>query len=209
MKALAVVHKFVTQHVIKQFAAKHHFVYFGAVDAQRDEHELIRGITASASHVDSHYTVGTFRGHDIMLVQRRSKLVFPGRADVAYSWLILELDIKQGGLPHIFINMRRHPETFYANFKLGFAKMHDVTSLTVPLGKAGVYAATDELPTLHRLFSPDFVAAMHNFSQFDYEINDDQVLIYSNAQPNATTLTEMLRVGAWLAEYLGSYQSEA
>lgn len=208
MKSLALVDKFMSQRIMKQFAAKHHFVYFGAVDARNDDHELIRGITASTSHADSHYTVGTFQGHDVMLVERRNKLTFPGKADSSHRWLVLEFDLKRTGLPHIFINTRRHSDTFYANFRLGFAHLHDVTSLTVSLGKAGVYARTEALPVLHTLFSPDFVATLQSFNNFDYEISDGQVFVYAVSAPNPVVLTDMLRVGAWLANYLDMFQQE-
>src|SRR4051812_42179272 len=81
--------------IIRQFAHKFGLVYFGSVDQHRDEHELIRGITVSASHADTHFCVGHFRGYDISLVERRTTLLYPKREPQHYRWLIMQVDLKR------------------------------------------------------------------------------------------------------------------
>ncbi len=208
-KGLAILHKFAIGQVIKQFAAKHHLVYFGGVDSTSDEHQLIRGITASTHHTDNHYTVGTFEGHDLMLVQRRKVVSHPGKPSSNYSWLILAIDLKHSGLPHIFVDGLHHSDAFYANLHIGFAKLQDLTNLVAPIGKARLFAPTDALPVLHSLLKPDFIDSVRSFSNFDYEVKDDQLFIYSvNPTVSTTLLSDMLRVGVWVANYLNGFKQQ-
>ena len=104
-----------TKRAIKQFTTKYHFVYFGHVDPREDEYELVRGITVSTTHTDNHYTVGSYNSHDIILVERRNTLSFPGKQDSTYRWLIMQIDLKRTGLPHVFIDCHHHDAVFYAN----------------------------------------------------------------------------------------------
>lgn len=204
MKGLSALHTLATRSVIKQFANKHQLVYFGSVDARSDEHQLVRGVTAASTHVDSHYTVGTFGGHDLMFVERHNKSAQPNKAPVKHHWLILQLDLRVRGLPHIFIDSH-HDETFHYNLRLGHAKLRDITTLVPSVGHLRVMAPVENLDSVQALFGNDFAAAMHSFNHFDYEINDDQVYVYAhNPLVTAPLLTDMLRVGVWLADYLDS-----
>ena len=58
IRPLSIGREVATKKIIKQFAHKFDLVYFGYVNQREDEHELIRGITVAASHVDSHFCVG-------------------------------------------------------------------------------------------------------------------------------------------------------
>src|SRR5260370_886221 len=83
-----------TKKAIKQLARKFKLVYFGHVSQEEARYQLLRGATSSIKHVDSHYTVGSFRGYDVTLVERRDELVFPGKAPRSYHWLIMQFDLK-------------------------------------------------------------------------------------------------------------------
>lgn len=204
MKGLSALRKFAARSVVKQFANKHHLVYFGGVDAHSDEHQLVRGVTAAATHSDSNYTVGTFNGRDLIFVERRNTVSHPGKPTTKHHWAILQLDLKHKSLPHVFIDSH-HSDTFHANLSISHSRLRDVTDLLPKLGHSRVLAPVERLDELHAVISQDFVAAMHSFNQFDFEINDDQVFVYAH-NPIITNilLTDMLRVGAWLADYLDS-----
>lgn len=206
---LSVLNDAATKRVIKQFCNKYHLVYFGHVDSQEDDHQLVRGITVSTSHIDNHYSVGTFEGHDLMLVQRLNTLTFPGKQDAEYKWLIMEIDLKQTKLPHIFMDGHRHDETFYANMFVKVPHFHNITSQVQRrdphfAAKYKVFALPNQYLQVDAVLLPEITTAIYqHFPQFDFEIIEDRVYVYAAAQMTTmTTLQEMLRAGTWLAESL-------
>jgi len=202
MKGLSALHHLATRSVIKQFATKFDLVYFGSVDSRSDEHQLVRGVTAASSHIDNNYTVGTYQGHDLILVERHNTVSHPGLPTVKHHWLILQLDVRRTDLPHMFLDSH-NGDTFHANLNISNPRLRDITSLLPNLGHTRVIAPVERLDDIHAIITNDFIAAMHNFGQFDFEIRDDQVFVYAH-HPMVTMplLTDMLRVGAWLADYL-------
>lgn len=208
-KRLSVLNDVATKRVIKQFCNKYHLVYFGHVDAQEDEHQLVRGVTVSTSHKDDHYSVGTYNGHDLIYVLRRSTLTFPGQEPSTYKWLILQVDLKRGGMPHIFIDAKRHDQMFYANLFVKVPNFQDVTDTLQQrdprfASKYTAIALPNQYERWGHVFIPEITGTIvEHFGQFDFEINDDHVLIY--AIPNVVNLNllqEMLRAGIWLADSL-------
>jgi len=202
MKGFLTLTKLAAKSVIKQFANKYNLVYFGAVSARSDEHQLVRGVTAASTHTDNNYTVGTYNGHDLILVERRNVISHPKLPTTKHHWLILQIDLKQKDLPHIFIDSH-HDQTFHSNLSIGHSKLRDITSLVPNLGHSRILAPVEHIEDVHKIITNDFIAAMHSFQHFDYEINDDQLFVYAH-NPLITTvlLTDMLRIGAWLADYL-------
>lgn len=204
-----------TKKVVKQFVRKFGLVYFGAVNQREDEHELIRGITVSASHVDTHFCVGDYKGHDISLVERRNTLNYPDQPSRRYHWLIMQVDLRREGLPHVFIDGNHHDEAFYTTLFMKFANMTNANTLFMqsnPLFARTfkVFTPADKFDELEVMLTGDIAAMLaHHFKQFDYEIDDDRVLIYAeNPVITAHLLHEMLRVGQWLAVQLDKAQTE-
>jgi hypothetical protein len=200
-----------TKRIIKQFAAKYQFVYFGHVDPQEDEYELVRGLTVSTTHQDNHYTVGSYNGHDIVLLERRNTLTFPGKNDVQYRWLIMQIDLKRGGTPHMFVDCHHHDAMFYANVFMAQGGMQDISSYVGSLGpqfvqKCKLFANPSDYIEAGQLITPEVAETLAtHFNQFDYEFFDDHVLVYaSNYTPTPALCTEMLRIGTWLAEHINA-----
>lgn len=195
-----------TKKLIKQFAAKHHMVYFGHVDPQGDDYELVRGLTLSRTHSDNHYTVGAYHSRDVILVERRNTFSFPNKPTVAYRWLIAQIDLKQGGLPHFFIDCNHHEATFYANALMSRQGLRDLSSYFGLGGtfsqKARLFADPSQYVGIGALITPEIAETIaQHFSHFDYECFDDRLLVYSsNPLPTPALLEEMLRIGVWLAE---------
>lgn len=202
-----------TKRIIKQFASKYHMVYFGHVDPQEDEYELVRGVTVSTSHTDNHYTVGTYNSHDLIIVERRNTLTFPGKPDTNYRWVIAQIDLKRGGLPHLFIDSHHHDATFYANAFLAKNGIQDLTGyfsgFSATFGqRCKLFANPSTYMEVGALITPEIAETLaQHFHQFDYEIFDDRVLVYaSNSTITPALLEEMLRVGAWLADCCNAAQ---
>ena len=208
-RALNVGHELAARKTIKRFARKFGLVYFGYVNQREDEHELIRGVTVSATHVDNHFCVGEYKGHDISLVERRNTINYPEEPPAHYRWLIMQVDLKRDGLPHVFIDGNPHDETFYMTLFMKFANMSSASTifaLTNPLFARtfNVFIPADKFDEAEAMLSGEVAAMLaHHFKQFDYEIDGDRVLIYAE-HPTVTPhlLHEMLRVGHWLARHL-------
>ena len=197
-----------TRRIIKQFAAKHHMVYFGHVDPREDEYELVRGLTLSTKHIDNHYTVGTHDGRDVILVERRNTLSFPNKPDSSYRWLIAQIDLKRSGFPHLFIDCNHHDATFYANAFLLRQGIQDLGTYFNGLSpsfaqKAKLFANPSKYTAVRELVTPEVAETIaQHFTQFDYELFDDCLLVYaSNNLPTPALLEDMLRIGAWLAAH--------
>jgi hypothetical protein len=205
---IAAIGDLATKRVIKQFATKYHLVYFGGVDAREDEHQLVRGVTVSTSHMDNHYTVGTLQGRDIILVQRRNTLTFPGKPDGQYKWLIMQFDLERTNLPHIFIDAHHHDELFYANLFLALPQFQDISAQFANHDAAfrkhcKVFGFPHEYEAATLLLHPEVTKALAQFNQFDYEIVEDRLYVYaSSGVATMTVMQDMLRVGLWLADVL-------
>ena len=204
-----------TKKIVKQFARRFGLVYFGAVDQREDEHELIRGITVSATHVDSHFCVGDYRGHDVSFVERRNTITYPERQPQYYRWLIMQFDLRRDGLPHVFIDGNHHDEVFYTTLFMRFANMTNASTLFAQANPLfartfKVFTPADKFDELEVMLSGDIAAMLaHHFKQFDYEIDGDRVLVYAeNPVITSHLLHEMLRVGHWLALQLDKADTE-
>ena len=198
-----------TRKIIKQFANKFDLVYFGHVNQHEDEHELIRGITVAATHSDSHFCVGHFKGHDISLVERRNTIVFPEKPPQKYRWLLMQFDLKQSKLPEVFIDANHHDELFYTTLFMRFANLTNAAALFIDRDPMfvryfKVFTPADKFDETELLLNGDVTAMLvHHFRQFDYELNGDRLIIYANNPVvSSHLLQEMLRVGVWLADQL-------
>jgi hypothetical protein len=206
---------FSPHHIVKQLggsrvyhaaAKQYDLVYFGNVSS-RDEHEMVRGLTVSAAHQDRHYCMGTVQGYDIILLERTDSLTFPGKPTEAYRWVILQIDLENLHLPHVFIDTRQHASTFYDALFAKFARLSavDVNMFAdhdsrFPHSFTVYTSPADQLDMIHVL-RPEITATLgHHFTNFDFEIFDDRLIVYSsNRAPSKQLIDLMLRAGIWLA----------
>ena len=194
-----------------QFAEKAGLVYFGYVDQHNDEHRLVRGLTVSASHKDNNYCIGSFKGYDVTVVERTDTLHFPGKPSRTQDWLIMTFDLHTHvDLPHVFIGLHTHSETFYAKLFTKFARL-----LKVPVGsflhvpkefsdKYAVFSEPDRLIQAERLFDSEVTKSITAaFGSLTIEIADGCLYVYAwHQRPSVAYLTRMLQNGLWLADAL-------
>ncbi len=212
-KSLNKISIIASKHIVKQFAAKFGLAYFGHVDPRADEYELVRGLTSSTSHVDNHYTVGSYNGKDMIFVDRRNEISFPTKGAIKYRWLIMQFELNSSKLPHVFIDCRHHDAIFYAHMFVANVGIQDMTGYFGAESKAfkekaRVFASPSSYNVVGKMLTAEIAEtiALH-FSRFDYEFYDDKVLVYaSNILPTPSILEEMLRVGDWLAERLNAVE---
>lgn len=199
------------KRTIMQFAENVGLVYFGVVDQQSDDHPLIRGLTLSRHHRDNHYCVGSLYNYDIALVERTDVIRFPGKPNRDQVWLIMQFDLHTtADLPHIFLGLHTHSETFYANLFATFGQMQ-----RAPLGTFGmydksfldryaIYTSPAESLTAERLFDNEMTKMLAaHFGSLTIEVVDGSLYLYSEHRRITQSLLEtMLKNGAWLAKHL-------
>lgn len=207
------------KQAIMRFASKIGFVYFGHVDQHDDEHHIIRGLTVSSSHQDEHYSVGSFEGYDVSIVDRYDILDRPKQPMATHRWLIFEIDLHNGkNIPHIFMGAHNHTDSAYAKLFTSVPSLQPV-----PLGTFGshsaefsqrysLFASATQFIEVERLFTVDVTRTIAaHFWPLAIEVIDGSLFIYSDNQTlSAGLLDTMLKNGLWLAQQLDehSYQTE-
>jgi len=196
----------------RKIAQEYDLVYFGAVSSQDDEHELVRGLTVSAQHNDRHYCVGTVEGYDVVLLERTDHLRFPGTPGEYYRWTIVQVDLDNVRLPHVFLDNRSHSSAFYNILfekytrlqptGLNFFADHDpkfVDHFTV-------YTTPEDQAEMIQVLRSDITATLaHHFTTFDFELFDDRLIVYAaNKNASKQLIDHMLRAGVWMAREIES-----
>lgn len=212
LSPLRIINLFTSQRVFRAFAETYDLVYFGRVSAQDDEHRLVRGVTASAKHKDSHYCVGTIHGYDIILFEREDELRMAGeKRPHTYRWTMLQVDLHgHHELSHVFIDGKHHNDTFYRTLFAKFARLmkvdHGLLSAFDPLfiDQFTVYTPPDNTERFPELISAEAAATLaHHFGHLDFEWYQDQVIIYSTGhKPSKHLLEHVLKAGIFLAREL-------
>lgn len=204
------------RRVFMQFADKLGLVYFGYVDQRDDEHRLVRGLTVSGSHRDNHYCIGSFDGYDITLVERTDTLHFPGKPSKNHTWIIMAFDLHtKHDLPHIFVGLHSHNETFYSHL---FTKFASFTKIPLEsygsfsskfLHKYAFYTEPSQFNQAVQLIPPELANAIgEHFGSLTFEIADDCLYIYTEHQrPSGQLLDAMMKNGAWLARTIDESQT--
>lgn len=199
-------------NVTRRFAEKHNLVYFGTIN-QDDESRLVKGITVSNSHRDTHYLVGTTHGRDLIFLQRKDILrQSMQKRRESYNWNILAIDLSQTlHLPHVYIEGNaRHGKGFYETLSMkkrefselpyGFLSAYDPLFAKRYIVRLSAAAAHE----FARLLTPERAAVIaHHFSHFDFEWHDDVLYVYYlSSRPTLGQLDLMLQAGVWLANEL-------
>lgn len=195
--------------IINDFAEKYGLVYFGRV-VQDDEHRMVRGMTVSVNHYDLHYCIGTYEGYDVAFVERSDTLVSK-HAKKSHRWHIIEFDLLAAkNLPHIFVGMHTHSESFYMQL---FTKYPQLRSIVLGalgahksefLHKYRVYASPSEVLEVEKILSP-LVTEMvsKHFGSLAIELVGSSLFVYAEDHTLSLQLLEaMLKNGRWLADHI-------
>lgn len=199
------------KNAIVRFANKVGFVYFGHVDQHDDEHHIIRGLTISLSHQDESYSVGSFQGYDVSLVDRHDIVESADKQTRTHRWLIFEFDLhSEADVPHVFLGAHTHRNSSYAKL------FTSVPSLQfVPLGtfethseefsaRYSLFANPTQFIEVERLFTAEVTRTIAaHFWPLAVEVFEGAVYVYSDSQTVTAHLLEtMLKNGLWLATQL-------
>lgn len=151
--------------VLKKLATKLGLVYFGTVDQHTDEHEVIRGLTVSQSHIDTHYAVGAYDGYDISLVDRFDVIIHDNKPK-EHSWVILQVTLRHGDdMPHFFLKPHGISDSYYARY----------------------FTAARQLQVINQLFNQTHSPEFH--SRYQLITRTTQAQAVEELLPPATTQT--------------------
>jgi hypothetical protein len=196
---------------IIKFAKKFGFVYFGHVDQHDDEHHVIRGLTVSSTHQDEGYSVGSFDGYDVSVVDRLDVIESHDKKIKSHRWVIIEIDLHKGNdVPHIFLGAHDHRDSSYSKL---FTSVNIMQS--VPLGtlenhseefirRYSLFSSPSQFIDVERLFTAEVTRTIAaHFWPLAVEIIDGSLYVYSDTiNLTSNVLEAMLKNGLWLAEQI-------
>lgn len=199
------------RNVVRQFGDEYGLVYFGYVDQFHDEHSIVRGMTMSQKHHDDFYSVGSYEHYDVMYVQRSDTLSSSNGTKKPHSWQIMSFDLHTSReLPHVFIGLPTHSETFYNAFFTKYPSMRLLAMNTFAahsaefLNRHRVFGRPVEMLFIEHIFSPQLDDTItRHFAGLAIEISENTLYLYSErARPTHQLLDAMIKNGTWLAGHI-------
>lgn len=196
--------------VVKSFADTIGLVYFGNVDQHGDDHGALRGFTASLTHRDSHFAVGTYNDYDIRLVNRFDVVPVPGGTVRPQVWTIIEITVARRDMPHTFFIPTGAEASEYSRL---FATQPQLQPLNTMMGinnhspefhgRYQILARPTHGQEVARLFhSPTIVGIGTRFWPQGIEVIHNKLFVYLSHQPTKQHLEMTLGSALWLAETL-------
>lgn len=201
---------------LRKFCEGIGLVNFGMVNQHDDEYDGIKGFTASITHRDTHYAVGTYNGYNLKLVNRFD-VISMARKNHQQFWTIIEIELENLGTPHMF---------FVPTGREGgeYGRLHDVRPNMQPLnstvmrnhspefhGRFQIYARTTNSHVVENIFSSPVILGIANrFWPHGIEIERGKLLIYVTQHPLSKKVLETaVTSGLWLAETLDDINSRS
>lgn len=195
--------------VIKHVAEAFELVYFGIV-SHDDDAEPILGFTTSVTHIDQHYCVGSYDGHNIRIIDRFDTVRSPGVKNHAQNWLIIELTLDDINLPHVVIiptdiHAREYTKLFTANVRLQPMNSSLLRNHSPEFkGRFQILAPTSRYAEVESILpSPVIAGISARFWPNGIELNKNKVYIYiTDRKLTKMSVAATLDSSFWLADKL-------
>lgn len=192
---------------IQRFADKVGLVYFGYVDQRDDDHRLVRGHTVSLTHIDNHYSIGSWKGYDVGLVARNDVVKLGAKSNQRCHWLIVTIDLHTTyELPHIYIGHNSVRRTFEASgSKLSVLQTGTFGVYPAEFANGySLYGQPSHSIEIEQIITPQIAGVIAaEFHGSSIEIEDNSIYLYIETQrPTEALLEKLLTRGIWLAETL-------
>jgi hypothetical protein len=199
---------------IRHFISKIGLVYFGTVDQHEDEHEVIRGLTVSTTHRDTHYAVGSFDGYDVSLVDRFDVSYDSNHHATEHSWVIIQVNLQDVTLPHLFFKPLGHSPAAYNRFFTAYNTLHVINDVFNDThsgefhSRYELYGLATHVAALEDTLTPfvtQTIAA--RFWPHAIEIFEGKLYVYiTEHRLNEAVLGSTLESTTWLASVLDKKQ---
>ena len=193
---------------LRKFSETIGLVHFGTVHQHDDDYDAIRGFTASLTHRDTHYAVGTYNGFNIRLVNRFDVIRIATNPNHEQLWTILEIELDTRGLPHMFFVPTGREAGEYGRLYATQPTMQPLNSMIFDNkspefhGRFQILASPAHSHQVEALFnSPIIVGIASRFWPHGIEIEHGKLLIYiTEHRLTKAVLESALASGLWLAE---------
>lgn len=194
--------------VLKSFAHRMGFVHFGMVDQHDDDYDAIRGFTASLSHIDADYTVGTYQGYNIRMVDRFDSYK-QGSHYHEQLWCIMEIDLHTS-VPHVFLTPTGREAGEYNKLFTVQPHLQPLNKMLLQKhsseihGRYQILARTTHTGDVERLLiSPVVIGIATRFWPHGIELHNGKLFIYiTQHRLTKTVLETTLASALWLAEMI-------
>lgn len=194
--------------VLRKFGDTIGLVHFGTVHQHDDEYDAIRGFTASLTHKDTHYAVGTYNGFNIRLVNRFDVIRIAGNPHHEQLWTVMEIELDTKNVPHMFFVPTGREAGEYGRIYATQPNMQPLNSMIWDNkspefhGRFQILASPTHAHRVETLFtSPMIVGIASRFWPHGIEIEHGKLLIYiTEHRLSKAVLETALASGLWLAE---------
>ena len=193
---------------LRKFSNTLGLVHFGTVHQHEDEHDAIRGFTASLTHRDTHYAVGTYNGFNIRLVNRFDVIKIASNPNHEQLWTIIEIELDNKTVPHMFFVPTGREAGEYSRLYATQPNMQPLNSMIFSNkspefhGRFQILASPAHSHQVETLFSsPIIVGIASRFWPHGIEVEHGKILVYiTEHRLTKTVLETALASGLWLAE---------
>lgn len=199
-----------TSRILKTFSKKIGLAYLGVMDQHTDEYDAIRGFTASISHRDTHYSVGTYDDVNIRLVHRFDTQKKSGKT-VAEGWVLFEFELTAQDLPHVFFIPTGKTDISYERVYAANIHMQPLNSALQPLkhspsihGRYQIVSRATHTRSVEALLtSPVIFGIGEKLWPRGIEIQKNKLYIYmSESSVSMGSLETACLAGLWLVKEL-------
>lgn len=197
--------------VIRSFTEKLGLAYLGTMHQHDDEYDAIRGFTASTSHRDAHYAVGTYEGVNLRITDRFDIQKRHGNKETPQSWLIMEFELAVEDLPHAFFVPTRQEGDAYQRIFSANIHMQPLNSILQKSNHSpefyGRYQILSRATHANRvesiLTSPVIFGVGEKIWPCGIEVEQNKLFIYISSESlTADQLGVACVAGLWLTEEL-------
>lgn len=193
---------------LREFADTVGLVHFGTVHQHDDDINAIRGFTASLTHRDTHYAVGTYNGYDIRMANRFDVIRIAGNPYHEQLWTIVEVELENRAVPHMFFVPTGHESGEYGRLYATQPNMQPLNSLLNENhspefhGRFQILASPTYSHKVEMLFTSPIIASIGaRFWPHGVEIEHGKLLIYiTQHRLTKAVLESTLASALWLAE---------
>ena len=202
--------------VLRKFSEEIGLVHFGTVHQHEDDYDAIRGFTASLTHQDTQYAVGTYNGFNIRMVNRFDVIRIAGNPNHEQLWTIIEIELERPDVPHLFFIPTGHDGGEYGRLYATQPTMQPLNSMILDNkspefhGRFQILASPTHSHEVETLFtSPIIVGIGNRFWPHGIEVEHGKLLIYITQHRLTKAVLEMaLASGLWLAETIDATVDE-
>jgi len=183
-------------------------VIFGSVHQHDDEYEAIRGFTASLTHRDTHFAVGTYGDFNIRLVNRFDTVQLTSAKRIPQVWTILEIELTDRNIPHVFFVPTGREGGEYSRLYATHPTLQPINSMILSNkspefhGRFQIVTNPTHSHVIETLFSSPVIVGIGNrLWPHGIEIEHGKLLIYiTEHRLTKTVLEAALASGLWLAD---------